>query len=707
MNSARKQESLGWRHEGLAVLVFAGLAVLFTFPLVLHFSDKVVGDAGGTDLVGHLWYLWWLGESVFSGWNPYFPHVVLHPIGAADFLAKSGILFNTSLTLPFQPFTTLEGAYNGAVLFYFVFNGYGAWRVVRYLTRNSPAALLAGTAMMVSPFFLRELVQGRSAQYSMGWLLLALYFLLRAWREGGWRLTLPAGLFMALASYSYLGNAILLSLFGVLFVVHEFFFERLRLVDWRRYVGLAQAGAVYAVAVVPLVAVFVFQGSGGPPPPGTIVDFPLWGNPGGSFSVTETTILMTSVVPFGDRFPLFEMPLVLGLAALFALFFSPRASSLWGIAALFFLVLSFGPYLKLQGQGGVGTVPLPGLLFYKFFPFHARFRVAFRFLILFWVPLTIMAGIGFARILDLTTHLWPGKRRLAGVFAVALLGLLVVVPPAVRGLAFLPTRLATYPVIPRYFSETLAAEADQAFVGVPIETHKPSDEEERAAPQPRWQSLEMLYQTAHGKRMLSGLWVSVKPPEVYWAFRQQNSLIRNILAWQWGDSTSAEPVRVLDLEIMQKLGFTKIVVSNNWLTPENGIMVKHYLSQLFGSPVSYPDDNIDVYEVGTALEGGAKGPLIVLEPLHGKAQQPADGVLDQATHEDAVYRRLLADAASVECDLESLLELSRFYEAKGAVPLAVRAWRKAAELDPLVVVPEHLLLPSIRNPIRMGLPGDS
>ena len=222
-----------------------------------------------------------------------------------------------------------------------------------------------------------------------------------------------------------------------------------------------------------------------------------------------------------------------------------------------------------------------------------------------------------------------------------------------------------------------------------------------SSPTRRWQSLEMLYQTAHQQRMMAGMWVAVEPVEAYRTFREQNSLVRNILNWQWGATSKAEPVRTLDLKIMAGLGFSRIVVSNAWLAPENATVVKHYLTQVFGPPPSYPQDRIDVYEVAAFGGGDPAGPLLVLtEPSGGLSEVPP-ALKAEASREAAEYKGLLA-AIEDNPQAASLRQaLARFYEKKGAVSMAHDAWLNAADLEDYLGVPERLLLPAIREPLQV------
>jgi hypothetical protein len=136
-------------HRLIVFLLYAALAVAWTWPLPLHLSSRVAFDPGDPFL--NTWILWWNAQTVpFSDawWNP----PIFYPMRGA--LALSEHLAGLS------PFTTpillLGGtpalAYNVALLLSCALSGFFTHLLVERLTGSSLAAGCAGIAYALAPF---------------------------------------------------------------------------------------------------------------------------------------------------------------------------------------------------------------------------------------------------------------------------------------------------------------------------------------------------------------------------------------------------------------------------------------------------------------------------------------------------------------------------------------------------------------------------
>lgn len=615
------------RVDLLVLPAYLFLSVLASFPLIFKFGTHVAGNASGTDMIGHLWHCWWFGKAVFEGSNPYYAYNVLFPAGSTDLLAKSGSCFNAFSTVALQPiFDNIVASYNATMLFFMTFNAYAAYRLLLYLTRNGIASFLAGAIFLANPFFITELTDGRIGQYSMGWCLFFLLFLLKTLKEKGTWNPIIAAIFLGIATASYLGNVILLSIFSILLLFYFILSDR-KSVDKKLLLRLLVLGAVFFILISPLFTAFLFQSEAPDSQESARVDFPVF-NVADSirdFSLSENTIIRNSVTVLSRRWPLLKLSAVFLVLVLAGLFYKNKLSGFWLLISLVFFLLALGPYLHLSGawpEGGQDKFyPLPGLLFYKVFPFSSRFRFPSRFLSMFWLSLSVLSGLGLAVIVDRSKTVFSGRLKIVpSCVAVAITGLLLLEQHA-RDISPFPLALSTFPRIPSYYTDILADEEDCAIMGIPLSTRKPTLEEEKNFPVPKWQSLEMLYQTAHHKSIMAGLWVSVRPPQAYHDFISGNSLIQNVLRWQEAVPDLPIPVLVQDLEIMKELGLKYIVVANDWLRPDPAGRIEHYLVELFGSPEHYPDGGIDVYDIrrtGPAFNNSLHGGEIHLRCLDWK-----------------------------------------------------------------------------------------
>lgn len=609
--------------------LFLLFAVIITFPLVLHLHTHIVGYPETNDALGQIWHCWWMGEALSNWINPYQVHKVLFPAGSVDFLQKSGPCFNAACTVPFQLLgLNLVASYNLTALLILAFNGYAAFRLMLELGAERLAALLTGVLLVLNPALLTELLHTRMDQLSVGWCLLYLIFLRRTLRgEGRWS-PIMAALFLFVASISYIGYIHLLFLISAYFILYDLITRRLRLhkaLVWR----LTLLVGLFLLLLSPLAYQFLTAGVGNLNNQATGVAFP-WGTPSSpdQLSLAERIILMNSLrldaLFKGTALPGVELvlPGVALALALLGMSYKRRHTLRWLICALLFLVLAFGPYLVLHGGEGLQReqplMPMPGLLFYNLIPLSSRFRFPVRFLFFFWIALSVLAGFGLARVMS-----WLKERPRLRLGAAGILLTLLVVEAGARGFGIFPYELASFPRVPRFFSEELAQAPDMAILNIPTGVSKPSIEEEERSPQRNWQMYQLYYQAMHRQRIVGGLPMAFQISEHSRRFLKHNSLLENTLRWQRDHHAVVKPVLERDLQDMARLGLTYVVVKEDWLRPENLSPIIKRLDAIFGPPRRFPEDHLVVYDVVGRGPARATARLGIISPEASNTQGQA------------------------------------------------------------------------------------
>jgi len=115
----------------LALGGFFLLAIVVTYPVVLHFATGVPGDLTA-DRDQNLWNLWWTEESLLHLNNPFHTDLLYYPFGTD--------LYYHTLALPLcliglipQVLFGLPAAYNTVLLVAFTLSGYGMFRLILYV----------------------------------------------------------------------------------------------------------------------------------------------------------------------------------------------------------------------------------------------------------------------------------------------------------------------------------------------------------------------------------------------------------------------------------------------------------------------------------------------------------------------------------------------------------------------------------------------
>jgi hypothetical protein len=168
------------------------LAVVTSWPLVLHLSSRIAPDLG--DPVRTAWEIAWVGHAIV--------HQPLHLFDANVFYPhKLSLAFSDSL-LGYGP-AGLFGSgtvaalvrYNLLFLFAWSLPFIGAYLLARELGLGRLGAAAAGAAFAYAPYRVTE--AGHLHVISSGGIPLALFLLLRGYRRGSWRLVLAGWLVTA------------------------------------------------------------------------------------------------------------------------------------------------------------------------------------------------------------------------------------------------------------------------------------------------------------------------------------------------------------------------------------------------------------------------------------------------------------------------------------------------------------------------------
>ena len=184
--------ALGWREIALVALAGVLLAVLTTWPLVLHLPSRIAPDLG--DPVRTAWEVAWVGHAMLHNplhlfdSNAFYPH----PLS----LAFSDSLLGYGPAAFFGSGTVAALVrYNLLFLFACSLCFVGAYLLARELGLGRLGAAAAGVAFAYAPYRVTE--AGHLHVISSGGIALALFLLLRGYRRDSRRLVLAGWLVSA------------------------------------------------------------------------------------------------------------------------------------------------------------------------------------------------------------------------------------------------------------------------------------------------------------------------------------------------------------------------------------------------------------------------------------------------------------------------------------------------------------------------------
>jgi len=420
---------------------YLALALVVTWPAAIRPARALIGHPGG-DQWPNLWGYHWVRDELLAGRFPLEIRQLGHPQGGTLLFLD---MLDALLAMPLLGLLGTVATYNLLVWGNLVFAGLAAALLVGHLTRSRGAAFLGGLIYGFSPYLLGALANGVTETFTVGWIPLGLYLLLRVGETGRWRLAAGAGLCLGLTALACLYHGYLAGLACALVVVHGLTLRRPR---WplARLSRLALVAVVAAAFVGPLYLALRASRD-----PATSVNWdrvplafhgsvPLWrtrsmvldpvnlllpGKPappedGGTNVVIHVTYLgwvvlagvVLGVIPGrrrssdgdGARAP----PLADG-----------RERALWIAGLVLFVVLALGRYLQLAGEPVTlfGRILLmPGALLDAVLSFAAAGEFKYRYLAAGTLFAAVLAGWGWAR----AAARLPARARLAALAGVAL-----------------------------------------------------------------------------------------------------------------------------------------------------------------------------------------------------------------------------------------------------------------------------------------------
>jgi hypothetical protein len=438
------------RTVGLAVLSYALVAAVYTWPLVLTPLSAFPGQPGDADVHGFLWNNWWIAEALWARHqSPLRTDMIFAPFGADLRLHTFGLLYGV-LSSPVMPVLGAVGVLSMQLLLTPVLNGLAAYGLVTKLSGRRASGLVAGMLLAATPAVNFHLTVGRASCAAVWPVLWAISALLDV-------LERPSK-----QSAAWFGVALLvlllvdqqMALFGLLWLMVLGADALVR--------GRISRPALRSLAMAAAVVVIPFLWLYAAPLTATGYTVPA-ASEAATYSYPPSLFWRPAMIwrAYGAMLPLAFLAATWQLRR-------DRALVVWWLGAALFLVLSLGPAAEVFAL----LQHLPGF---------TQFRTPYRFQIPAAVGLVVMAGLMVSR---------APRRTIAAVLLAAAVDLIAF--RAVHGMS-----LQTMPAEPVY-AQIAADPADRLVLEVPVGVRTGTD---RIGPG----EVFTFYQPLHRKRLINGL----------------------------------------------------------------------------------------------------------------------------------------------------------------------------------------------------------
>jgi hypothetical protein len=211
------------RYHFFPLTLLAALAVLWTWPLALHFDDHIPGLPG--DNYSFLWNLWWMRKALGAPELEFFQSRYLFSPFGVDLVNHPHTALQGYLTATALAGLSVIQAENLYVIVSVFLNAACAYALAFDIVRDRRLALVAGVAFGGSPYVGAHLL-GHFDLLTAWVIPLFALLLRRSLRSAGIVPAIGAGLCMAIAAYTAYYHVVYLALFAATYAV-----AALRLVD--------------------------------------------------------------------------------------------------------------------------------------------------------------------------------------------------------------------------------------------------------------------------------------------------------------------------------------------------------------------------------------------------------------------------------------------------------------------------------------------
>jgi hypothetical protein len=603
-----------------------------TWPTVLHLADGIPGD--GFDGWQNYWNLWWVKKALLElAATPFFTDY-LYPPNGASLLFHTLNIFNSLWTLPLQLNFGLAIAYNSVVLASFTLAGYGGYLLcLDTLTRLkfSPAqgvrsaAFVGGLVFSMAPFHFAHLL-GHMQVFSMIWppfyvlwLLRTLELPLRRGAKAEVKNMALTCLFLILATLVDWYHTLYLLIFTGLALLWTLMVQRF---SWRPVGQVLAIGLGFAVVLSPLLLPMM-QAARTTPQLQTGLEqsitlsadllafvlpsemHPLWGQWAGSIARNFSTTLSERLIFAGF------VPLTLAAWALWR-GWRTRLVQFWTIVPATFFVLALGPYLHMGGKIitlGDWPVPLPYLLLYQIIPFIRLTRSLSRYDLMVMLGLGVLVAIALAYLSNASPHAPERSLPVRRPTHHASRSTIYRIPVLVTLLICFEFLAIPYPIspidTPAFYFNLAAQPEDFTIAELPMNWDRPTP---------------MLYQTVHGKRLLTAYTSRNNPLELAW---------RTPVFQQWrylGPDIIDQPLDLIAPTIFYDFNLRYIVL-DYWQMPpgpERTATEQWLAAALPGALPVYEDGRLKVYASPPKQE---TQPYLTLGNGWSERQPQADGTV--------------------------------------------------------------------------------
>jgi len=345
-------------------ILFLIIAIIITFPLILHLNDRVIGMIKHPGLQGELFQerniLYNMKKGNFIHW--FITDLVNYPKGQ-----DLGLKISHSLHLFFSlPLSVLFGpisAYNILVIITFALNGFMMYLLAKDFFPSKSVAFSSGLFFMFNPYILLKINMGFLQKITLFWLPLYFLCLFRLLKKRKNIYIFGSSLFLLLVSLTYPPYAAYAILFTIILLVYNLVKTKGSLHFLKNVFSVIILFLAAEFLIIYIFDIRIFS---------SLYEFsykdPPFFIPHGYIDIFHP---FKFYLPYPTNLPMGLSLVVTGLG-IFAAFLNRGFPRFLLITAVVFMIIAAGPYLMINEKPMIvfnHKIILPYYLFYKYTPY--------------------------------------------------------------------------------------------------------------------------------------------------------------------------------------------------------------------------------------------------------------------------------------------------------------------------------------------------
>lgn len=569
------------KHSNICVLlIFIGITLAFTFPLVIKFNSVVPRGGGDT-----LQTIAAVDERM----------EVLNNQGILRgflILAKENKISTFFLYVLANLFLGKIAAYNLVFIFSFVMSGFGMYLLAEYFTKNKYAAFLAGLIFAFSPFHFYQSVAVHTGTMHQEWIPFFILFLFKFFEKFELKYYILTGISFVLIALTEHQLLAFTAIFILTFFVYKLFYKRSFLKDKKFWIYLVVSVVTFGIIAITLFGYLLKIASSGE----NYLDAGIGAAKKYSIKVLDPLIpsglhslwpnlgsfLQKNILGQENRGSYFIGFLTIATIVYLAVYWhrnrdaikkDPHFSGLkfWVIASGVFYIFSLGPAVTINKS----NLYLPYFLVYKLFPFYENIRTTGRFFSIAMIGISMLFAYGFI--------CYSKKYKAKKIWKLALIAGVIII------LEFWVSPMPTMAIEYSKFYDRLAKESGSFKI---LEIPGSTDYE--------FASYKMMTNIVHKKESVDGMPIARKIKDQF-DFQQSTPVIKQLLYTlpKGNDPDEKNPPEYYQQanKILKENNIRYITVSKKYMSSEGIKMTEIFVEKYIKYDSKYEDNFLVAYKI--------------------------------------------------------------------------------------------------------------